>query len=159
MISASPLNYSPHPSEAKPRSEARIVDVLDKRSGALILTKSDFYPEIWRLLSQLMQLGIFQVGSGKFGGQRNSPHEKPAADIPKKQPDAVFEEKTTVDQAALYRMSSDDMNPLHIDQNFSKMSGFKEPILHVLCFTVFATRHVIKLWAENDASRFKALKV
>ncbi|KHJ91714.1 MaoC-like protein [Oesophagostomum dentatum] len=151
--------YGPLPSEAKLRSEARVVDVLDKGSGALILTEVTTYDDGTGKKLAMQQLGIFQVGSGKFGGQRNSPHEKPAADIPKRQPDAIFEEKTTADQAALYRMGSGDMNPLHIDQNFAKMSGFKEPILHGLCSMGFATRHVIKLWAENDASRFKALKV
>ncbi|CAJ0594444.1 unnamed protein product [Cylicocyclus nassatus] len=150
--------YEPLPAEAKLRSEARVVDVLDKGSGALILTNVTTYDETSGKKLSMQQLGIFQVGSGKFGGPRNSPHEKPAAEIPKRQPDAVFEETTSVDQAALYRMGSGDLNPLHIDPGFAKMSGFKEPILHGLCSLGFATRHVIKLWAENDASQFKALK-
>ncbi|EPB80627.1 MaoC-like protein [Ancylostoma ceylanicum] len=151
--------YGPLPSEARLRSEARVVDILDKGSGALILTEVTTYDDATGKKLAMQQMGIFQVGSGKFGGPRSSPHEKPAAEVPKRQPDAVFEEKTSVDQAALYRMGSGDLNPLHIDPNFAKMSGFKEPILHGLCSLGFAARHVFKLWAENDASKFKALKV
>ncbi|KHJ87595.1 MaoC-like protein [Oesophagostomum dentatum] len=113
--------YGPLPSETKLRSEARVVDVLDKGSGALILTEVTTYDDGTGKKLAMQQLGIFQ--------------------------------------AALYRMGSGDMNPLPIDQNFAKMSGFIEPIVHGLSSMGFATRHVIKLWAENDASRFKALKV
>ncbi|VDM66128.1 unnamed protein product [Strongylus vulgaris] len=92
--------YEPLPSEAKLRSEARVVDVLDKGSGALILTEVTTYDEETGKKLSKQQLGMFQMGSGKFGGQRVSPHEKPAAEIPKTMPDAVFEEKTSVDQVS-----------------------------------------------------------
>ncbi|KAK6010005.1 MaoC-like protein [Ostertagia ostertagi] len=128
--------YEPLPSEARLRSEARVVDILDKGSGALILTEGTAYDDSTGKKLAMQQVCVFQVGSGKFGGPRNSPHEKAAAEIPSREPDAVFEEKTFVDQ----------------------MSGFKEPILHGLCSMGFAARHVISGWAENDASRFKALK-
>ncbi|VDL69761.1 unnamed protein product [Nippostrongylus brasiliensis] len=150
--------YEPLPTEAKLRSEARVVDVLDKGSGALILTEVTTYDDATDRKLAMQQVGIFQVGSGNFGGSRNSPHEKKAADVPQRPPDAVFEEVTSPDQATLYRMGSGDLNPLHVDPNFAKMSGFKEPILHGLCSMGFAVRHVISGWAENDASRFEALK-
>ncbi|VDP17994.1 unnamed protein product [Heligmosomoides polygyrus] len=151
--------YGPLPSEAKLRSEARVVDVLDKGSGALILSEISTYDEATGKKLAMQQVCTFQVGSGKFGGPRSSPHEKPAADIPSRQPDAVFEERTSTEQATLYRMGSGDLNPLHVDPSFAQMSGFKEPILHGLCSMGFAARHVISGWAENDASRFRALKV
>lgn len=45
---------------------------------------------------------------------------------PKRKPDAVMEEKTTPDQAAIYRLSG-DYNPLHIDPDFASMGGFPKP--------------------------------
>lgn len=45
---------------------------------------------------------------------------------PKRKPDAVMEEKTTLDQAAIYRLSG-DYNPLHIDPDFASMGGFPKP--------------------------------
>ena len=45
---------------------------------------------------------------------------------PKRKPDAVVEEKTTTEQAAVYRLSG-DYNPLHIDPQFASMGGFPKP--------------------------------
>ena len=40
------------------------------------------------------------VGAGKFGGPRSSPEAKMPADAPKRAPDAVMKEKTSVDQVS-----------------------------------------------------------
>ncbi|CAD6192163.1 unnamed protein product [Caenorhabditis auriculariae] len=150
--------HEPLPTDARLRSECRVVDLLDKGSGALILSEITTYDDATGKKIGVQQISTFQVGAGKFGGARTSPHEKKPADIPSREPDAVVEEKTSIDQAALYRMGSGDLNPLHIDPNFAKMSGFEQPILHGLCSLGFSTRHVLSVWANNDGTQFKAMK-
>uniref|UniRef100_A0A8C7ZRT8 Peroxisomal multifunctional enzyme type 2 n=1 Tax=Oryzias sinensis TaxID=183150 RepID=A0A8C7ZRT8_9TELE len=104
------------------------------------------------------QFSVFVVGAGGFGVKRNSDKAKPPLPPPNRAPDAVVIDSTTRDQAALYRLSG-DWNPLHIDPSFAAMGGFKKPILHGLCSFGFAGRHVLKQFADNDPSRFKAIKV
>uniref|UniRef100_A0A668AKX7 Hydroxysteroid (17-beta) dehydrogenase 4 n=1 Tax=Myripristis murdjan TaxID=586833 RepID=A0A668AKX7_9TELE len=104
------------------------------------------------------QWSVFVVGAGGFGGKRTSDRAKALVPPPNRAPDAVVTDSTTRDQAALYRLSG-DWNPLHIDPSFAAMGGFKAPILHGLCSFGFAARHVLKQYANNDPSRFKAIKV
>ena len=108
----------------------------------------------------LNQFVTFAVGSGNFGGPRDSSkmfkvHTKKLND---RKPDITVEEKTGVDQAALYRLNG-DFNPLHIDPSFSQILGFDKPILHGLCSFGYAVKHIVRECCNNDVSLFKAVKV
>uniref|UniRef100_A0A8C6UMC0 Hydroxysteroid (17-beta) dehydrogenase 4 n=1 Tax=Neogobius melanostomus TaxID=47308 RepID=A0A8C6UMC0_9GOBI len=148
--------YKPLPTSGTLTSHTTIADVLDKGSGAVILL--DVHAYNGDELICYNQYSIFVVGAGGFGGKRSSDKARPPVPPPQRAPDAVVIESTTRDQAALYRLSG-DWNPLHIDPSFAAMGGFKEPILHGLCSFGFAARHVLKRYADNDPSRFKAIKV
>ncbi|KAM4819485.1 peroxisomal multifunctional enzyme type 2 [Thomomys bottae] len=147
--------YKPLPREGKLRCEAVIADVLDKGSGLVILL--DVYSYLEKELICYNQFTVFVVGSGGFGGKQTSKKAKPPVAIPSRPPDAVLTDTTSLNQAALYRLSG-DWNPLHIDPNFASIAGFEKPILHGLCTFGYSARHVLRQFADNDVLRFKAIK-
>jgi len=133
-----------------------VVDILDKKSGALLVVDVDVTDEAKEKVLTC-QWSIFVVGAGGFGGKRTSDHIVPTVEAPKRPADASLEYKTSIDQAALYRLTG-DRNPLHIDPSFAAMGGFDRPILHGLCSYGITCRHVLQQYANNDSSLFKSMK-
>ena len=101
---------------------------------------------------------MFAVGAGNFGGEIYAKKTKNCALKPNRNADMIQIQKTSPDQAALYRLCG-DLNPLHIDFNFAKISGYPKPILHGLCTLGFSLKHVLEHYANNDVTLFKSLKV
>ena len=146
----------PIPTAATLVSHPKLIEVVDKGSAAIMFTGTTtkdansgedvFYTES----------AVFVRGSGGFGGPGKGGNRGAATAVHKpsqRQPDAVVEEKTSEEQAALYRLNG-DRNPLHIDPEFSKIGGFKTPILHGLCFFGISGKHVYQTFGP-----FKSIKV
>jgi (3R)-3-hydroxyacyl-CoA dehydrogenase / 3a,7a,12a-trihydroxy-5b-cholest-24-enoyl-CoA hydratase / enoyl-CoA hydratase 2 len=114
----------PLPTDAKLTTRGSIVDVLDKKSGAVVVTLTESFDESGEQIIR-NQSSTFIVGAGNFGGKSQANDQViPTLPAPNRKPDFVALCKTTIDQAALYRLSG-DYNPMHIDPNFSKMGGFR----------------------------------
>lgn len=146
----------PIPTSGRLENIFRIQDVLDKGSGMVLLIEVETRDENNELLMR-NQNSIFVKGSGGFNGPRNSKHLTPVSTPPSRSPDKTLKHKTTVDQAALYRLSG-DLNPLHIDPAFSAIGGFSSPILHGLCTYGIAVRHVIDGFCAGDPGAVREIK-
>ncbi|XP_013136954.1 PREDICTED: peroxisomal multifunctional enzyme type 2, partial [Papilio polytes] len=132
-----------------------VVDILDKGSSAVAIVNSEIFQN--KSLVLRTQQHIFVLGQGGFNGPRNSSKAVNVAAAPKRAPDAVVEQKTSEDQAALYRLSG-DLNPLHIDPNVATAAGHQKPILHGLASLGFSVRHVLAKYGGNDSSLVKSVK-
>ena len=85
--------FAPLPAEdTELRSEMRVLDILDKTTGALILSEVTTFNNATGQKLACQQFGVFQVGGGGFGGLRNSPSEVKALEVPKSSPQKVVEE-------------------------------------------------------------------
>ncbi|THH17250.1 hypothetical protein EW146_g3528 [Bondarzewia mesenterica] len=99
----------------------------------------------------------FNLGA-KITGQRFSksiaapPNAKP---IPKdRKPDWVVQDKTSPEQAVIYRLSG-DYNPLHIDPRIGQAAGFGGVILHGLSTYGFAARALVSAIGTNDPNSLR----
>lgn len=149
--------HKPLPTEAKLTTKICISDVLDKGKNAVIVVDGKTYDESGDLIVT-SQICTFVLSAGGFGGKRVSSVMIPILDEPKWSPDSTVKEKTSVNQAAVYRLSG-DLNPLHIDPSFALAAGYQVPILHGLATLGMSVRHILKQFADNDSKLFKSLKV
>jgi len=146
----------PLPTSGKLTSHAKISDIWDKGSGAAVImdvvTKNEQGEDVLK-----NTYTVFIRGLGGFSGNKGpaSTGFAPPRNIP---PTVVHREQTLPNQAVLYRLSG-DLNPLHVDPEMAKMGNFPKPILHGLCSFGYATRAVIKHFADNDASKFQSIHV
>ncbi len=91
---------------------------------------------------------------GGFGGE---PAPKTGVTFPDQAPDKEVEVHTSPDQPLLYRLSG-DINPLHVDKEFARMSGFEQPIMHGLCTLGFACRALINTLIPGEPEKLRRLK-
>jgi multifunctional beta-oxidation protein len=100
----------PIPTAARTKSYAKLIEVVDKGNAAVL--KGGVETVLADTNEPLFynESTVFLRGSGGFGGP-SKPQNRGAATAtnvpPKRMPDVVVEEKTTEEQAAIYRLSGD----------------------------------------------------
>jgi acyl dehydratase len=135
----------------------RVRGIYDMRKFAIVIVDCEMADAAGRAVAVTSSQIIIR-NAGGFDGEP-PPKEEKVADVPKGQaPDFRVEEKTSAEQALLYRLSG-DVNPLHADPEFAARVGFAQgPILHGLCTFGYMVRHVAKAACGGDASRLAAFE-
>ena len=99
---------------------------------------------------------IFCRGDGGFGDRGDTlpaPHPLPA-----RAPDAVVASATVNQTALVYRLLGGE-NPIHVDPDLARQSGFERPILQGLCMFGIATHAVIATFCDGDPDAVRDLRV
>lgn len=145
----------PIPTSGTLTTYPKLLEVADKGSAAVVVTRTETKDSTGDVVF-VNEISVFIRGSGGFGGESKLSDRGAATAAnkpPTRKPDAIVEEKTSEEQAVLYRLNG-DRNPLHVDPEFSKIGGFKTPILHGLCFMGVSGKHIYQTYGP-----FRNIKV
>ena len=124
-----------------------------KRMGQAIFT-TETKDGSGALVCETEWLILFR-NDGGFGGERPPPSFRNRK--PDREPDFEVTEKTSDEQALLYRLSG-DLNPLHADPAIGEKAGFGLPILHGLCTYGYVGRAVLNEVCGGDPAKLKELR-
>lgn len=144
----------PLPTGGRARVTARVTEVWDKGSAALVTTEAEAVDAGTGAPLGTSRQTVFVRGAGGFGGERGP--AAPDNARPDRAPDHQVTLTTRPEQALLYRLTG-DRNPLHSDPAFAARAGFERPILHGMCTYGFAGRVLLAHACGGDPARFGAM--
>ncbi|MBW2462911.1 MAG: MaoC family dehydratase N-terminal domain-containing protein [Deltaproteobacteria bacterium] len=144
--------HKPFAPSGKLKTIGKVAGIYDLKRMATSVVTTETRDEDGDLVCETEWNIIYRLDGG-FGGK--APPRTRKVRPPERDPDFVVEEKTSEEQALLYRLNG-DLNPLHADPAIGEKAGFGHPILHGLCTYGYACRAVINSVCEGDASRMKA---
>ena len=140
--------HRPLPTEGRATLRARIADVHDKGSAAVIVHECEGVGDDGEALFTTRS-SIFARGAGGFGGERGG---SARVVVPETDPDLDVTTPTLPQQALWYRLCG-DRNPLHSDPGFAAAAGFDRPILHGLCSYGVVCKTLVDHLLAGDPTR------
>jgi len=145
--------HKPFAPKGRLTTVGKVEGVYDLKRMATSVITTETRDESGELVCESEWNIIYRL-DGDFGGER--PPKTPRVKVPDRAPDFVVEEKTTAEQALLYRLNG-DLNPLHADPEVGEKAGFGKPILHGLCTYGYVGRAVLNEACGGDPARLHKL--
>ena len=148
--------FNPLPTEGSIKFQPEIVDLEERKSGTVLLTKVVLRNEKDELLANVYA-NTFIRGTKAFGYKSTGPLQSfTIPKVPTSTPKETYKIQTRADQAVLYRLGGNDLNPLHIDPEMASMGGFEKPILHGLCSYGMGARAAYELFFQGNPEALKS---
>lgn len=137
-------------------SDPRFVEVVDRGPGkhAILQAARDLVTPDGTVVARIESTSIAR-GHGGFGGRVTETPDPPPT--PERAPDAVCDLPTPPNLALIFRLMGDE-NPLHVDPESAKRSGFPRPILHGSATFGIAAHAVLRTAAGYDPARLTAIE-
>ncbi|MPZ56662.1 MAG: 3-alpha,7-alpha,12-alpha-trihydroxy-5-beta-cholest-24-enoyl-CoA hydratase [Rhizobiales bacterium] len=137
-------------------SDPRVVEIIDKGPGkhAILQSARTLVAKDGTMVATVENTSIAR-GHGGFGGRVTDTPEPPPA--PERVPDAMCDLPTPPNLALIFRLMGDE-NPLHVDPESAKKSGFPRPILHGAATFGIAAHAVLRTCAGYEAARLAAIE-
>lgn len=145
------LLHKPLPPTGTFTAQSRNVGAFDKGKdkGAILITETIWTDEAGEKVATLTSTSFGRTDGGFGGPREGQPQPHPT---PTRAPDTSIEITVRPDQCAIYRLSG-DINPLHIDPEAARASGFERPILHGLCTYGITCRAVLQAAVDYEADQ------
>ncbi len=102
--------------------EKRICAVHDRPNGLIMETEVRLISPVGRNHATMIGSSFYRGGSQGTGFSKSLITKPPTPKAPTRDPDFTLAEKTTLQQAMLYRLSG-DYNPIHIDGGLGEKVG------------------------------------
>ncbi|ORY73189.1 NAD(P)-binding protein [Neocallimastix californiae] len=140
-------------------SKGRIIDIIKSKMGAILVTAISTYDEEGNEICY----NEFQHLLRHVDNYDHCPEKaieskaNTVITIPKRKPDAIVKERTSEDQAILYRLSG-EKNPLHVDPAMASIAGYHSPVLQSLCVLAIGTLHIIQTFCYGDVASVKSIQ-
>lgn len=144
--------HKPFAPKGKLTTVGTVAGIYDLKRMAQSVITTETRDESGDLVCETEWSIIYRLDGG-FGGKGPPPSAKHRP--PEREPDFRVEEKTTPEQALLYRLNG-DLNPLHADPSIGEKAGFGKPILHGLCTYGYVGRAVLQQACGGDPARLKS---
>jgi acyl dehydratase len=159
MVVAASLKVSlnrPLRTQERLTSDPRVVEIVDKGPGkhAILQSARTLMAPGGEVVATVESTSIAR-GHGGFGGRVTDMPEPPPT--PERAPDAVCDLPTPPNLALIFRLMGDE-NPLHVDPESAKKSGFPRPILHGSATFGVAAHAVVRAAAGYDPARLASIE-
>jgi len=148
--------HRPLRTREKLTADPRVVEIVDKGPGkhAILQSARTLVAPDGEVVATVESTSLAR-GHGGFGGRVTEAPEPPPA--PERAPDAVCDLATPPNLALIFRLLGDE-NPLHVDPDSARKSGFDRPILHGAATFGVAAHAVLRTCAGYDPARLSAIE-